>query len=92
VRHQGSVGGTRGWHGVDSWAGRPGDGWRQPGVTRATVEVALGDTWRWADMGMVVVEHLWERRSMRCRALSVDERGSGDGDGGAPVTVMVALQ
>jgi hypothetical protein len=56
------------------------------------MEVALGDARRQADVGMVMVVELWERHRARHRALSADERGSIDGDGGAPVTVMVALR
>jgi hypothetical protein len=36
-------------------------------------------------VGTVVAAQLWERRRARHQTLSTDERGSGDGDSGAPV-------
>jgi hypothetical protein len=77
---------------VDSWVGWPGDGRRQPRAAGAMVEVASGDARRRADMGTMVVAQLWERRRAQRGSLSTDERASGDGDSGAPVTAMVALR
>jgi hypothetical protein len=74
---------------VDSRARRPGDGRRQAGPM---VEVAPGDARRRADLGTVAAVHLWERHRARRCASSVDEWGSDDGDGGAPVTATVVLR
>jgi hypothetical protein len=44
------------------------------------VEVALGDAWRWADVGMVVAAQLWERPWAWCPVMAtVVLRCYGDG-------------
>jgi hypothetical protein len=89
VWHWESVGGTRGWRGMDSQAGWLGDRWRQPGAARAMVEVPLGDAQRPVNVGMAATAQLWVRRRARHRASSVDDRGSGDGNCGTPMTATV---
>jgi hypothetical protein len=54
-------------------------------VAGATVEMALGDTWRRYNMGTVAATQLWERHRAWHRASSMNEWGSSDG--GAPVIV-----
>jgi hypothetical protein len=73
--------------------GRLGDGRRQPGAARATVEVALGDAWRRADVGMVaapgamvaVAPSIARRRADMGTVApgAASSRGDGVNDGGA---------
>jgi hypothetical protein len=59
----------------------------------ATVEVAPGDARRQADVGTAVAAQLCERHRAWRRASRADEQGSGHGgDGGALVTMTVALR